>query len=309
MKTLFRAGLLGLSLAVSALPAVAQEKLDVIASFSILGDMAARVGGDHVSVRALVGPDGDAHVYQPTPTDARALGQADLVLVNGLAFEGWMGRLVESVGYQGPVVTATAGIDAIRSTEEAHDHAEGGQDHHHHGEFDPHAWHDLKNAAIYVDNIVAGFAARDPAHAADYRANGDAYKAEIAALDGEIQARLGAIPAERRRVLTSHDAFAYFGRAYGVDFVAPVGVSTDSEASAGDVARIIDQVRADKVTAIFIENITDPRLISQIAGETGVKVGGTLYSDALSAPGTPAATFLGLARHNAETIAGAIAGK
>lgn len=312
MKTLFRAGGLSLALsaALSAPTARAQDELDIVASFSILGEMAARVGGEHVAVELLVGPDGDAHVYQPTPSDARALGEADLLLVNGLAFEGWMDRLVESVGYQGPIVVAAAGIDAIRPEEEEghdHDHAAAGHDHDH-GEFDPHAWHDLTIAAAYVDTIVAGLAAADPAHAAEYEANGAAYKAEIAALDGEIRAKLGAVPAERRRVLTAHDAFGYFSRAYRVEFIAPVGVSTDSEASAGDVARIIDQIRSNRVSAIFVENITDPRLIGQISTETGVKIGGTLYSDALSAPGTPAGTFLGLARHNADTIAAAISG-
>jgi zinc/manganese transport system substrate-binding protein len=285
--------------------AAAQDGPSVVASFSILGDMVREVGGDHVAVTTLVGPNGDAHVYEPTPADAQALGAADLLVVNGLHFEGWMDRLVESVGYAGPVVVATDGIVPLTMDEEA-GHEEDGAEEHAHGELNPHAWHDLRDAAVYVDNIARGLEAVDPAHAADYAANAERYKGEILALDAEIRTRFAALPEDRRRVLTSHDAFGYFGAAYGVTFLAPVGLSTESEASAQEVARMIDQVRADAVSAVFVENITDGRLMTQIAEETGATVGGTLYSDALSEPGQPAATFLDMVRYDADTIASAI---
>jgi zinc/manganese transport system substrate-binding protein len=275
--------------------AAAQDGPAVVTSFSILGDMVREVGGDHVAVTTLVGPNGDAHVYEPTPADAQALGAADLVVVNGLHFEGWMERLVESAGYAGPIVVATEGIVPLTM-----------DDGDEHGVENPHAWHDLRDAAVYVDNIARGLEAVDPAHAADYAANGAAYKARVLALDGEIRARFAALPEERRRVLTSHDAFGYFGAAYGVTFLAPVGVSTESEASARDVAGMIDQIRESSVSAVFVENISDGRLIRQIAEETGATVGGTLYSDALSDPGAPAATFLDMVRYDADTIASAI---
>ncbi len=281
--------------------------LSVVASFSILGDMVRRIGGDHVAVTTLVGPDGDTHVYQPTPADAQAVAAADLVVVNGLHFEGWIDRLIEASGYDGAVIVATAAVDPI-TFGDADEHAHQGRHahDHDHGDPDPHAWHDLRNGALYAEAIAAGLGAADPAHADTYAEAAAAYRAEMLALDAEIRARFAALPESRRRVLSSHDAFAYFGRAYGVAFEAPVGVSTDSEASAQDVARMIDQIVEHGVSAIFIENIADRRLVDQIAADTGAVVGGVLYSDALSPPDGPAATYLDLLRGNAETIASAI---
>lgn len=310
----------------TALPmaALAQERLPVVASFSILGDLVSEVGGDRVEVTTLVGPDGDAHAYQPSPADAQAVASASLVVVNGLGFEGWIDRLVEASEYQGPVVTATEGIEPLVLAE-GEEHAEGEEEHaegeehveeehaaeetgHDHGGTDPHAWQSLANARVYVANIEAGLTAADPEGADTYAANADAYLAEIDALEAEVLTAVAALPEDRRTVVTSHDAFGYYADAYGLDFLAPQGMNTDSEASAADVAALITQVADGGVTAVFVENITDPRLIEQIASETGATVGGTLYSDALSGEGDPAATYLDMMRHNTATLTGALGG-
>lgn len=291
-------------------PAIAADRLPVVASFSILGDMTARVGGDRVVVTTLVGPDGDAHVYEPTPDDVRAVAAARLLVVNGLGFEGWMDRLAGASGYAGPVAVASKGVAPREMAEEEHADAEG-HDHHghdHHG-IDPHAWQDVANAVTYVKNIAAGLDAADPAGKATYDANAAAYVAELEALDAEVRAALATLPADRRRIITSHDAFGYFGAAYGLRLSAPEGVSTEAEASAADVAALIRQIRADAVPAIFVENIKDRRLIDQIAAETNAAVGGELYTDALSDKDGPAPTYVEMIRHNVKTLAEALAPK
>lgn len=294
------------------LPAAA-EPLKVVASFSIIGDFAAKVGGDRVSITTLVGPDGDAHVYEPKPADAVAMAGADVVLVNGLHFEGFLHRLIEASATKASIVELTRGLTplAVGREEQGHedhgDHAAEAHDHDH-GDFDPHAFQSVANAIVYVRNVADAFCAADAAGCDSYRANAAAYTAELEALDGAIRADVAAIPADKRIVITSHDAFGYFEQAYGIDFLAPEGVSTEAEASAADVAALIRQVRHDKASAIFVENITNQRLIEQIASETGLKVGGTLFSDALSAPDGPAATYVEMMRHNVSTIRGAILG-
>jgi zinc/manganese transport system substrate-binding protein len=294
--------------AAGPLPATGRP-LEVVASFSILADLAQRVGGERVRVHALVGAGADAHVYQPTAADARLLGRAALVVVNGLGFEGWIDRLIASAGYRGPRVVASAGVVPLTASHEGHG-AVHGHAHGHRGagkDADPHAWQDLANARRYVDNIAAALTAADPAGAAVYAANAAAYKTEIDALDAEIRKLLGALAPERRTVVTSHDAFAYFARAYGMRFVAPAGASTDSEATAADVAKLIRQIRREKIPAVFLENVSDPRLLERIRAESGARIGGTLYSDALSAASGPAATYLAMMRHNAKTLAEALA--
>lgn len=263
----------------------------VVASFSILADIAQALAPAGVQVGALVGPDADAHVYEPSPADARRLAQAALVLVNGLGFEGWVDRMVKVSGYRGPVVVASQGLQP-----------RGGG---HHGT-DPHAWQDLAHARRYVDNIVAAFTRRWPAQRDEVEARRSDYLARIAQLDAEVRSWLGATPRAQRRVITSHDAFGYFGAAYGVDFLAAQGWSTHSEPSAAAVARLIRQIRQEGVRAVFLENISDPRLVERIAREGGVRIGGTLYSDALSPPGGPAATYLQLFAHNARSLASAL---
>ncbi|MCO5081586.1 MAG: zinc ABC transporter substrate-binding protein AztC [Rhizobiaceae bacterium] len=305
--------------------ATAAEPLKVVASFSIIGDLAKNVGGDRVEITTLVGPNGDAHVYEPRPADAAALSSAAIVLVNGAQFEGFLPRLVEASGSKAPVVEVSKGIELLKSEEEhhhgeeahegghddAHDEKEAGAGHdhgHHHGAFDPHAWQSVANAQIYVTNIATAFCAADAAGCDAYKANADAYNQKLASLDAEIRADVAAIPADKRTIITSHDAFGYFEHAYGLKFIAPEGVSTDAEASAADVAALIRQVREDKAAAIFVENITNANLINQIASETGLKVGGELFSDALSDENGPAATYVDMMRHNIETIRGAILG-
>ena len=271
---------------------VAGHPLRVVASFSILADMAREVGGDAVEVTALVGPDADAHVFEPRPADVRRLAGADLVVVNGLGFEGWLERLVAASGYRGPVQVASAGI-APRLLGAGPD---------------PHAWQDLALAQRYVANLRDALARARPERAAVFEARAADYTARLRNLDREVRARFDAIAPAQRRVITSHDAFGYFGAAYGIEFLAPQGTSTDGEASAAAVARLIDQIRGERVRAVFIENISDPRLIERIAREGGVHVGGRLYSDALSRPGTAADTYHRLFDANARTLATALRG-
>ena len=372
-RTLLKSAIASATLAFAA-PATAQTDTPtpVVATFSILGDMVKRIGGEHVEVTTLVGADGDAHVYQPTPTAARAVSESELLVVNGLGFEGWLDRLIAASDFDGVRVAATDGIDPIAfngahdhsngdaHADEAgadhddehdahgeevghdhdeegdhdHDHAEDGaeaghdRDHdeheasadhdhepsdeardahdHDHGAFDPHAWQSLENAVTYVDNITAALAKADPENAADFYQNRAAYVAEIRALDSEIHEIVENLPEDRRIVVTSHDAFQYFARDYGLRFLSPQGVSTESEASAQDVARLIETIREEGVDAVFFENIADTRLLERIADETGASIGGTLYPGALSGPDGPAPSYLDMMRHNATTLADAL---
>jgi zinc/manganese transport system substrate-binding protein len=277
----------------------AADKIKAVASFSILGDMVRQVGGDRIEVTTLVGPDGDAHVYEPTPADARNLAASNILFVNGLGFEGWMERLEKSSGFDGKVVVASTGVTPRHMMEEEEDgKAEEITD--------PHAWQSLANGKIYVANIRDGLIAADPAGKAIYEANAAAYLDAINTEEAAVRDTLGKLPEDRRRIITSHDAFGYFGATYGIEVVAPEGVSTESEASAKDVAKIIRQIKAGKIPAVFIENITDHRLLDQIARETGAKIGGTLYTDALSGPDGPAPTYLGMFRHNVATLSQAL---
>jgi zinc/manganese transport system substrate-binding protein len=270
--------------------AEAADKIKAIASFSILGDMVKQVGGDRVEVTALVGPDGDAHVYEPTPADAKTLAAANILFVNGLGFEGWMDRLEISSGFKGKMVVASTGVKSRQMVEDEKKIT------------DPHAWQSLANGKLYVANIRDGLIAVDPDGKAVYEANAAKYLGEIAGEEASVKQALDKLPPERRKIITSHDAFGYFGAAYGLEVIAPEGVSTESEASAKDVAKIIRQIKAEKIPAVFMENITDHRLLDQIAKETGAKIGGTLYTDALSQPDGPAGTYLDMFRNNIETL-------
>ncbi|MCC5977356.1 MAG: zinc ABC transporter substrate-binding protein [Salinarimonas sp.] len=384
---------------VSAAPAMAQERVSAVTTFSILGDLVSQVGGERVDVTTLVGPDGDGHVYSPSPADARRLTEADIVFKNGLLFEGWIDRLIDSSGTQAPVIAVAENIDAIPDAghghshddhghdDHGHDHDDHGHDHddlghghddnghghddhghghddnghghddhghdhddhgnddhghshddndhghdhddhghddnghghddhghghddhghahgdddHVHGDYDPHAWQDVGNVKVYVANIRDALIAHDPDGEELYRANAEAYIAELAALDADIHAAVAELP-EGALVVTSHDAFRYFTHAYGLEFDAPVGTSTEVEATARDVARLIDTIRANDIRAVFAESLTDARLIEQIAREAGVPVAGTLYSDALSPPDGPAGTYIDMMRHNISLI-------
>jgi len=291
------AAVAGFTVLVAAAPAAAApEKLKVLATFSILGDFVKNVGGHRVEVATLVGPNSDAHVYAPAPADAKKVADAALVITNGLGFEGWMGRLVKASGSKAPVLVATKNIKERRAV-----------DSHGHGGADPHAWQSVANAKIYVANIRDALIAADPAGKSAYEANAAAYLGKLDALDQEVRAAVAAIPADRRRVISTHDAFGYFQQAYGIEFIAPQGVSTEAEPSARDVARIITQVKKQKIPAVFLENIADARLMERIAQETGARIGGKLYSDALTGDLGDATSYIDLIRHNMKQLTVALA--
>ena len=264
----------------------ATTKLPVVASFSVLADFVRQIGRDKVEVKELVGPNGDVHVYEPSPADAKNLDQARLIVVNGLHLEGWMSRLIAASGAKAPVIVATKGITPREGVIEG----ERG--------VDPHAWQSVANAKIYVANILAGLIAADPADADYFRARGKAYDAALDATEQDVRAAIAAIPPQKRMIITTHDAFGYFGAAYGFEFIAPQGFSTESEPSARQVAGLITQIRREHAPAVFLENISDPRLMRRIAQESGAKIGGELFSNSLSPPNGPAATYIAMMKHN-----------
>lgn len=314
-RSLFAAALaLAATPTLLAAPALAADKLPVVASFSILGEFVNEVGGDRVAVKTLVGPNGDAHVYNPTPADAKAVAGAKVLFVNGLGFEGWMERLAKAAKSKATVVVATDGITA-RHMEEEEDEApakggKAGHDHgdHHHDGLDPHAWQSVANAKVYVANIRDALVAADPEGKDVYVANANAYLGKLDALDAEVRAAVAAVPEAKRKVITTHDAFGYFSDAYGVAFIAAQGVSTESEATPKQIAKLIRQIKSEGIKAVFLENMSDKRLITRIAKETGVQVGGELYADALSLPNGPAPTYIDMIRNNVKLIAAAMAG-
>lgn len=282
--------IIALALSVMAQNAMAKT-LNVVTSFSILEDITQQVGGDHVNVRTLVGPDGDPHTFEPSPQDSAMLSKADVVVVNGLGLEGWLDRMVKASGFHGTLVVASDGI-------KTHTLEEDGKT-----VTDPHAWNDVANGVHYAKNIQAALEKADPQDAADLKASGSRYITQLQQLDSWAKTQFSAIPQAKRKVLTSHDAFGYFGRAYGVTFVAPQGLSSESEPSAAQIAQMIKQIKADGVKVWFMENQLDPRLVRQIASATGAQPGGELYPEALSAPGGVADTYEKAMRHNIETIA------
>ncbi|MCJ2067276.1 metal ABC transporter substrate-binding protein [Methylobacterium sp. J-030] len=296
--------MLSLSLTISAQAAPDGGPVRAVATFSILGDLVRAVGGARVTVSTLVGPESDAHGFSPSPADARKLAEADIVFVNGLGLEGWLDRLIRASGTRAPVVVVSAGVTPIPA-QDAHAHAAGEHDH---GDqaVDPHAWQSVANVRIYVANIRDGLAKVDPAHAEGYRNAAADYLLKLDGLEKEVRATIDGIPPERRRIITTHDAFGYFAAAYGLRFVAPQGVSTESEASPRDVAAIIRQIRQDRIPAVFLENISDPRQMEQIARESGARIGGRVYSDALSGPHGPAPTYLDMMRSNLRAFAAAL---
>ena len=282
------------------------EPLNVVATFSIIGDFAAEVGGDRIDLKVLVGPDSDSHVYEPRPADAIALARADVVMTNGLEFEGFMTRLIAASGTEAPIVTLTDGVETMEEPGGGHYHYVNGEAIFHAGAHDPHAWQSVTNAKGYVTNIASAFCAADAEGCAAYEANAARYIGELDALDTEIRAAITALPEDRRTVVVAHNAFRYFEAAYGVHFLSPQGVSTESEAAAADVAGLIREIRDRNATAIFAENISDTRLLERIAAEAGLTLAGTLYSDALSGPDGPASSYIEMMRHNAGLIATAL---
>jgi zinc/manganese transport system substrate-binding protein len=287
---MIRLWLIALAMIVAIGPVRAAEPLNVVASFSIIGDLVRNVGGDNVRVTTLVGPDSDAHVYAPTPADARTIAAAKLIFVNGLGFEGWLPRLVQSSGSKAKIVTVSNGISPLRLGSAA----------------DPHAWQSVTNAKVYVANINLALSAADPASAEQFMRNTQAYIEKLDALDREVRDAVAKFPPDRRKVISTHNAFGYFAASYGIEFIAPLGVSTESEPSARDIARIITQIRSAKIPAVFLENITDPRMMGRIAAETGAKVGGTLYSDSLTGEKGDSPTYIAMVRHNIKALTSAL---
>ncbi|QQO24807.1 zinc ABC transporter substrate-binding protein [Bradyrhizobium diazoefficiens] len=273
-----------------ASPLHAAERINVVASFSILGDFVRNVGGDRINLTTLVGPDSDVHVYTPAPADAKRIADAKLVIVNGFGLEGWLPRLVQSAGSKATVVTASAGITPLKSG----------------AAVDPHAWQSVPNAKIYVTDIAKALAAAAPDDADFFRAQEKAYLEKLETLDREVREAVAKIPPERRKVISTHDAFGYFSAEYGIQFIAPLGVSTETEPSARDIAAIIGQIKAQKTPAVFLENISDDRLIRRIAAETGARIGGTLISDGLTVEKGPAPTYIDMVRHNIKALTSAL---
>jgi zinc/manganese transport system substrate-binding protein len=285
-------GMLAVALT-TVIPLQAQEKIEkinVVASFSVLGDFAKNVGGERIDVTMLVGPNSDVHVYTPAPADAKKVADAKLVIINGLGLEGWLSRLVQSSGGKAAIVTATKGIAPRKLGSDA----------------DPHAWQSVVNAKIYVANIRDALVAADPVGAPTYRANADAYLTKLDALDREVRDAVAQIPQARRKVISTHNAFGYFAAAYGIAFIAPQGVSTESEPSARDIAVIITQIKTEKIPAVFLENISDPRLMRRISAETGARIGGTLYSDSLTGENGEVPTYIDMVRHNIKALTSAL---
>lgn len=314
---MLRRSLLALPALAVGLPGrgVAQSaRLPVVASFSILGDMLAQIGGGRLDIRVIAGPDANPHGFQPRPSDVQAIGGARLVARNGLGFDPWFDRLARAAGYNGPVATATDGITprAMLHSHAGHSHDGAGRRTSHRAEAttvpDPHCWQDLRLAQYYVRNLAEALVAADPAGTETYRRNGAAYMARLGTLDGWVRQQIGTVPAARRKVVTSHDAFGYFGAAYGVTFLAPQGISTETEPSALAVAALIRQIRSEAITAVFVENMANPATLRRLADEAGVSIRGRLYADSLSPANGPAPTFEAMMRHNVTVMVPAMRG-
>ena len=297
-----RAFLLTPALLAIALPASAQVQLKAVATFSILGDLLAEVAGDKVELSVVVGPDIDAHAYQPRPSDARALAAAKVLVSNGLGFEGWIDRLAKAAPFKGKAIVATAGVATLKAGAD-HGHSHGNSHGHSHGQGpDPHCWQDVQRVRTYVANIARGLAEADPPNAAHYRERAQAFDRRLVELDAWVKEEIARVPADKRRAITGHDSFRYFASAYGVTFRSPRGYNTGSEPSARDVATLIREVREQRIKALFVENMTNPGLIDQIARESGAVVGPRLFTDALSGPDGPAPTYEKMMRNNVTAL-------
>lgn len=296
--------LLGMLFLFSIFPfsAFAHNKIRVIASFSILADLIKNVAGNHISLTTFVGPNASTHIYEPTPRDAQALKNAHIIFINGLHLEGFIDRLIIASGTKARLVKVSANISPLENK----NHEHNAQRHHYHGNLDPHAWQAISNVEIYVKNIATAFCEIDEKSCTSYSKNAESYIQKLKAMQEALKNKIATIPKDKRIIITSHDAFGYFAQEYDFTILAPQNASTEAEATAADVAKLIKQIKANKATALFVENISNPRLIKQISKETGLKIGGTLYSDALSNENGPAATYLDMMEHNVKTIIEAI---
>jgi zinc/manganese transport system substrate-binding protein len=305
MTQIYRIMTIAITLLLAPYPVNAAEKIKIVTSFSILADMAEHIGGDNVTVESLVGAGEDAHAFNPSPTDVTDLVRADLIIINGLGFEGWLDRLMSSTQNMPKIVVASAGISPLNAEDEkqGHKHNHG----HDHGELDPHAWQNVANARIYAKNIASALIAKDPDRKSIYEANLARYDSDLEKLDKTIRNAIEAIPVGKRKLVTTHDAFGYFEEAYGIEMIAALGVANDAQPSAKDIARIIRQIRDEAVPAVFLETIIDPRLARRLSTESGAKIGGTLYSDALSEKNGPAGTYIAMMETNIRELTRALA--
>jgi ABC-type Zn uptake system ZnuABC Zn-binding protein ZnuA len=299
---------------VAAQSPTAGAPVQAVASFSILGDLVENVGREAVEITTLIGPGVDAHTYDPAPADLVVLAEADVIFENGLGFEPWLDQFFASAQPPGARVIVTEGITP-RAAGENDDHAgeeqpeqDGGQEH---GQYDPHVWHDVANVIVMVGNIRDALVAADPARAQLYEANAAAYIDELNALHASIREQVDTLPAERRKLVTSHDTFGYFAAAYGFEVLGTALGSLSTEAgdpSARDIATLITEIEDAGVPAIFAENVANPDLMESIAAEAGVKLAPPLYTDALGPPGSPGETYIGMMRSNVATIVTALSG-
>lgn len=293
MRHFWTKPLAAIVLMISSAVVEASDKLAVTASFSILGDLVAVVGGERVEISTLVGPNEDAHVFEPTPMDVKNIARTKLVVAHGLGFDHWMSRLAAAANYKGEILLASDGVDVRQIPD---DDQLGKM------QMDPHAWHDPQHVASYVRNIGNALSRIDPQGAAYYQKNVVKYVQALNDLDVWAKAQFAQIPAAKRKVITSHDAFGYLGARYGIRFLAPQGFATDSEASAKDVAQLIRQIKRERIRAAYIENMSNPKLLQQLSREAGVTPGGKLYADALSGVHEVAPTYLQFMRYNVEQL-------
>ena len=282
-------------LCLTTLISFSQEKIKVVSSASIFQDMAKNICGDKITSMSIVPIGRDPHTYTPKPSDVELVSSADLILINGLTFEGWITELIENSGTKAKIILITEGVEPIISQK-------------YHNASDPHAWMDAINGVKYVYNISAGLASIDPDNALFYADNGVKYNAEIKNAHNYIKNQIATIPIEQRILITSHDAFQYYGRAYDITLNAIMGISTESEAQSKDVQRVINIIKEKKVPAVFIESTINPKMLQQIANDTGVKIGGELYADSLGDEDSEASTYLKLLTHNTDVIVNALAG-
>ena len=299
IRARFRFVVASVAILLSVGVAEAAERIKVVATFSVIGDMVTNVAGDRVDLVTLVGPGGDTELFKPSMADGKSVAEAKIVLMNDLndEFEPWLEPLLKQVKFSGTKIVVSRGAKTFTSNEERAPRSKSAEE-----EIDQHAWLDPKNGVIYVRNIAAALAKSDPANAADYRARAAAYIKELQAIDAWAKAEIAALPPARRRVLASHDSLQYLAKAYGITLLSINGWTNNSEPSAAELARLAQQIRRENIHALFLDSITDPRAMQQIAKETGASIGGTLYGDALSKPGEEADTYLKMLRHDVATL-------
>ncbi len=291
---IIRLSLIALLSLVLSNTSTAQKKV-VISSASMIWDMVDNIAGDKIENRLIVPIGGDPHTYSPTPRDAQKVASSDLIFINGLTFEGWITELIENSGTKGKTITVTEGLTPIASSQ-------------YKNAYDPHAWMDLAKAQTYITNILQGLIEIDPVNKGYYEENYRNYSQELKDLDAYISKRILEIPEEKRLIVTSHDAFSYYGKRYGLDVQGIIGISTESEAQTSDIVRISNSIKSSGVPAIFVESTINPKLIKQIATDNGVAIGGSLYADSIGEKGSNGSTYLKMMKSNTDVIVDALSG-